>query len=78
MKRKYPRATLRKILKGKRKVNLSKSVDIVVSELSMRSSAKLYCLDWGACSLIERHSSIRAGFLESTPGSQQTGKGRRW
>ncbi|CAI8016261.1 hypothetical protein GBAR_LOCUS9987 [Geodia barretti] len=30
MKRKYPRATLRKIIKGKRSVNLSKSVDIAV------------------------------------------------
>ena len=30
MKRKYSRAALRKILKGKRGVNLSKSVDIVV------------------------------------------------
>ena len=31
MKRKYPRATLRKILKRKRRVNLSKSVDVAVS-----------------------------------------------
>ena len=31
MKRKYPRATLRKIIRGKRSINLSKSVDIAVS-----------------------------------------------
>jgi len=31
MKRKYPRATLRRIMKGKRNVNISKSADLAVS-----------------------------------------------
>ena len=42
MRRKYPRATLRKIIKGKRAINISKSADLAVSKLTCACYTKYY------------------------------------